>query len=75
MGADMTYPRDELAKYSDEEIARALEPLAWSTIKARIAQLDHCAMGGVSLDATLIAALALRLFLSNRCAQAEVPHG
>ena len=71
----MTNPRDELAKYSDEEIARALDPLAWPTIQARIAHLDYCAFGGVSADATLIAALALRLFLSNRCAQAEVPHG
>jgi len=70
----MTEPREELAKYSDDDIGRAIEPLSWPSIKDRIAHLDHCALGGVSSDATLIASLTLRLFLSNRCSLAEVPH-
>lgn len=55
------YDREELAKLDDDAIAAALAPLSWPAIRDRIAHMDYCATGGVHPDATLIAALVLRV--------------
>ncbi|MGB0507112.1 MAG: hypothetical protein ACPGGK_13030 [Pikeienuella sp.] len=57
----MSEPRQELLKYTEGEITDALDPLSWELIKARADHMDHCALGGVSADATLILALVLRI--------------
>lgn len=57
-----TYPRAEIAKIGDTAMSEALAPLSWPIIRDRIAHMDFCAIGGVSPDATLIAALALAVF-------------
>ena len=54
-------PRLELAQMDDHDIARAILPLSWDLIKSRTAQMDHCAIGDVSADATLILSLVLHL--------------
>lgn len=57
----MSEPRKELAKVDDALIEKAIEPLAWSLIKARCEHKDHCATGGISPDTTLILSLVLAL--------------
>lgn len=57
----MAYPRDEFERIGDEAMQAALAPMSWAAIKSRIKHLDHCAVGGVSVDATLIAALAVKV--------------
>jgi hypothetical protein len=54
-------PRAILAEIPDEKIEAALGELSWKVVRGRIEQMDYCAPGGVSLDATVIAALVERL--------------
>lgn len=69
------YPREDLAKTPESEIDAALGRLSWRLIEDRIKQLDHCATGGVSLNATLIAALVVRLVEVHPGARPKIPHG
>jgi hypothetical protein len=61
----MAYPRDEFERIGDEAMQEALSPMSWSAIKSRIQHLDHCAVGGVSIDATLIASLAVKVAVKH----------
>ncbi|TNF19158.1 MAG: hypothetical protein EP318_15495 [Rhodobacteraceae bacterium] len=58
----MTYPREDIERIGDAAMAQALAPLSWPAIRDRIQHLDFCALGGVSTDATLIAALAVAVY-------------
>lgn len=71
----MSYPREDLAKTPEPAIDAALGGLSWKLIEDRIKQLDHCATGGVSLDATLIAALVVRLVEVHPGPRPKIPHG
>lgn len=54
-------PRAILAEVPDERIDAALGDLSWEVLRDRIRHMDFCAPGGVSLDATVMAALIARL--------------
>ena len=56
-----TEPRKELAEIPDDQISESISPLSWTTIKQRCDLMDHCAVGNVSPDATLILSLVLKL--------------
>lgn len=54
-------PREILAEISDDRIDAALGDLSWKVLRDRIEHMDFCAPGGVSRDATVIAALIAHL--------------